>query len=171
MLYITISNEHIKDGKLNKVALADLKHNILNYLRIAKSCSKNIEKALEIEEYLQDALEDNLIKIDGDKIIFNTHVAFYRCNSLISLAGIVFNGDVGFYYNHLLTTVENTTFAANVNFHNCNSLEFLEGTTFYGEAKFTECESLTSLAGAIFNGKVEFFECPNLEKQQNNRRL
>jgi hypothetical protein len=177
MLNIRISNQQIKDGKLNKIALADLKHNILNYLRIAKSCSKNIEEALEIEEDLQDALADNLIKIDGDKIIFNTNIDFWRCDSLISLAGIVFNGDVSFFHNHSLSTVKNSTFTKNVAFYNCNSLKSLDGSTFYGETKFTECESLGSISGATFNGNVEFFYFPNeyfnysnLEKQQNKRR-
>lgn len=156
MLNIRISNQHIKDGKLNKVALADLKHNILNYLRIAKSSSKNIEEALEIEEDLLDALEDNLIKIGGDKIIFNTNIYFWRCDSLTSLEGVTFNGDVSFFHNHSLSTVEKTTFTKNVEFYNCNSLKSLEGSTIYGETKFTECESLTSLAGTVFNGKIKF---------------
>ena len=156
MLNIRISNQQIKDGKLNKVALEDLKHKILNYLRIAKTCSKNIEEALEIEEDLLDALEDNLIKFEGDKIIFNTNIDFWRCNSLTSLEGVTFNGDVSFFHNHSLSTVENTTFSSNVEFYNCNSLKSLEGSTVYGETKFTECESLTSLAGTVFNGKIKF---------------
>ncbi len=111
---IKITDEHIKDGKLDREALAG---------------------------FGADAVE-----FEGDNIIFNCEVAFYRCPSLRSVSGATFNGYVEFC--------------------ECNNLSSVGGATFNGNVVFASCHSLASVAGATFKKGFKAISCHNLKEDE-----
>ncbi len=91
---IEITNQHIKNGKLDREALS---------------------------EFGVDA-----VKFDGDNIIFNSNVDFWRCESLIFIENAIFNGDVWIAYCDSLMSIKRTVFKSKVSFYENKNLILLK---------------------------------------------
>ncbi len=131
MLKIRISDKHIKNGKLDKVALAEIKYDVVDFLTIDYSRMQSSAKKV-----LAELLTDAIVAFDGDKIIFKTVVEFWRCESLICLENVIFNGNVWFWHCNSLMYIEKTVFKSKFSFYNC---KYFKNETFENK---TEAELL-----------------------------
>jgi hypothetical protein len=127
---IEITNKHIKNGKLDKDALAALGVDVVEFEGDKITFKTNVE-------FWRC---DSLILLEG--VTFNGNVEFRDCDSLASVDGAVFNSDVEFLFCDSLVSVSGATFNGKVIFNNCDSLASVFGATFKLGFKAYSCPNL-----------------------------
>ena len=135
---ITITDEYITGGKLDKEALARLSGHtvriegdkIFFYNDITFDCCYSLKSLRDVFFKRSESGHNN--------------IKFFYCDSLDSLDGATFN--------------------SNVQFLHCKSLASVAGATFNLNVEFSHCDSLTSVSGATFKKGFKAVVCPNLKQ-------
>ena len=110
-MMIKITDAHIKDGQLDKAALAEFGADVVEFEG----------DKITFKTYVEFSGCNSLTSIEGTA--FNGNVEFVECDSLVSVSGATFNGNVEFSWCDSLASVSGATFKKGFKAISCPNLK------------------------------------------------